>query len=65
MAGVLGSLAVGLVLAAIVGLILRKVIRDKKQGKSFCGGDCSACGGGCSHCSGNCPVASVDPKNVR
>lgn len=30
--------------AGTVGLALRSMIRDKKQGKT-CGGDCSRCGG--------------------
>ena len=40
---------VGLVLAAIVGLAVRSMVKDKKAGKSIqCGGDCKHCGGG--HC---------------
>ena len=31
-------------LAAVVGLIIRGMIRDKRAGKSSCGGDCSCCG---------------------
>ncbi len=32
------------VLAAVVGLIVRGMIRDKKAGKSSCGGNCGDCG---------------------
>ena len=32
------------VLAVIVGLIIRGMIKDKKAGKSSCGCDCRACG---------------------
>ena len=42
-----------LVIAAVVGLILRGMIRDRKAGKSSCGGNCAgcgACGGGCGTC---------------
>jgi hypothetical protein len=41
-----------LVIAAAVGLILRGMIRDRKTGKSSCGGcaSCGACGGSCSSC---------------
>ena len=42
-----------LVIAVVVGLILRGMIRDKKAGKSSCGGNCAgcgACGGGCGTC---------------
>lgn len=35
-------------LLIIVALIVRSMIRDKKNGKSLqCGGDCSKCGGHC------------------
>ena len=32
------------VLAVVVGLIIRAMIRDKKAGKSSCGGNCGECG---------------------
>lgn len=32
------------VLAVVVGLIIRTMIRDKKAGKSSCGGNCGECG---------------------
>lgn len=45
----MGTLVVGLALLAVVVLIVRSMIRDKKNGKSLqCGGDCSHCGGHCS-----------------
>lgn len=44
----MGTVVVGGVLALIVAVIIRKMIRDKKNGKSIqCGGDCKHCGGGC------------------
>jgi len=46
----MGTALVGLVLAGIVALIIRSMIRDKKNGKSIhCGGDCKYCGGHCGH----------------
>ncbi len=36
---------VGGVLALLVGAVIRKMIRDRRSGKSACGGDCSRCGG--------------------
>ncbi len=37
----MGTAVVGIALAGIVALIIRKMIRDKKNGKSIqCGGDC-------------------------
>ncbi len=40
-------------IALAVGLVIRGMIRDKKAGKSSCGGNCASCGacGGCSACS--------------
>lgn len=45
----LASLVVGFVVAAIVSLIIVKMIRDKKQNKSTCGCSCSGCPGA-SYC---------------
>lgn len=44
-----GDILVLLVLALIVGVILRSLIRDKKKGKSACGCSCKGCSlcGGC------------------
>ena len=38
----MGTLVVGISLLAVVVLIVRSMIKDKKKGKSLqCGGDCS------------------------
>ena len=48
MNGTLGTILVGIALAAILTAIVWKLIRDKKRGKSvICGGDCGSCGGAC------------------
>lgn len=45
----MGTVLVLAVLVLIVALIIRSMIRDKKNGKSIqCGCDCSSCGGHCS-----------------
>lgn len=45
----MGTFVVLASLITIVGLIIRKMVRDKKAGKSvICGGDCKHCGGHCS-----------------
>ena len=46
------------VIALIVGLLLRGMIRDRKAGKSSCGGSCASCGacGGCGSCHPGCGV---------
>ena len=45
-------------IALIVGLLLRGMIRDKKAGKSSCGGSCASCGacGGFGSCHPRCGV---------
>jgi hypothetical protein len=51
----IGTIVVLLVVCALVVLVVRKLHRDKKCGKSSCscggscGGSCSGCGGGCCH----------------
>jgi hypothetical protein len=44
----MGTFIVGVILLAIVALIIRSMVKDKKAGKSIqCGGDCKHCGGHC------------------
>ena len=44
----MGTFIVGGVLAVIIGLIIRSMVRDKKNGKSLqCGGNCQNCGRHC------------------
>lgn len=46
----MGTVIVGAVILLLVALIVKSMIKSKKQGKSIqCGGDCSHCGGHCSH----------------
>lgn len=44
----ISTILVSLMLLAVVILIVRSMIRDKKQGKSSCGGNCASCGGCCA-----------------
>lgn len=53
------NIALIAVIALIVGLLIRGMIRDKKAGKSSCGGNCAGCGA-CGKC-GRIPV-SADKK---
>ena len=47
----MGTAIVLVILIGVVGLIIRKMVKDKKAGKSLqCGQDCSHCGG---HCHGH------------
>ncbi len=59
-----GTLIVLLVLAVIVGLILARLIKNKKEGKCFCqyanGGTCS---GNCANCHGGTAGKTEKTKN--
>ncbi len=45
----MGTVLVILILAAIVGAIIRSLVKAHKRGEHpACGGDCGSCGGGCS-----------------
>ena len=39
----MGTILITIVLIALVTVIIRTMIRDKKMGKSTCGGSCASC----------------------
>lgn len=41
----MGTVIVGAVLVVIIGFIVKSMVKDKKSGKSQCGGDCGKCRG--------------------
>lgn len=44
----MGTIIVGIILAGVIGVVIRSMVRDKKAGKSLhCGCDCKHCGGHC------------------
>lgn len=44
----MGTVVVGIIVAGVVALAVRSMVRDKKNGKSIqCGGDCKNCSGHC------------------
>ncbi|MBR6308869.1 MAG: FeoB-associated Cys-rich membrane protein [Lachnospiraceae bacterium] len=45
----IGTIVISAGLVAVVTLIIRSLINDKKKGKSTCGGNCGSCAG-CSAC---------------
>ena len=47
----LSTIVISLLLLAVIFLIIRYLIRQSKQGKHSCGGNCGSCGG-CTHCRG-------------
>ena len=62
-----GTLAVSAVLVIIAGLIIYKMIKDKKSGKSSCscGGSCSGCGmAGTCHKSQSARSSIVSEKSI-
>ena len=44
----IGTILISLVLLAVVALIIRSMMRDKKQGRSSCGGNCAGCHNKCA-----------------
>ena len=51
----IGTILVALVILAVCGVIVRNIVRDRKQGKCSCGGSCGyGCGGNCSACHSGC-----------
>ncbi len=45
----LSTLIVSLLLIGLIVLIIYRMRKDKKQGKSCCGGNCRHCQMGCHH----------------
>ena len=43
MESIVGTIMVGCILLAAVGLIVAKMIADRRKGKGHCGGDCGNC----------------------
>lgn len=44
-----GSLLVGAIVLTIVAVIVWRIVRNRRAGKTVCGGDCAHCAG-CSAC---------------
>ncbi len=53
------NIALIAVIALVVGLLIRSMIRDKKAGKSSCGGNCASCGA-----CGKCGAARKSPPGA-
>lgn len=43
----MGTFVVGGILLVAVGLVIRKIVLDRKSGKSSCGCGCESCSGSC------------------
>lgn len=60
----IADIAITSLLLVILTLVIRTLIRDKKAGRSSCGGNCTGCSmGGCCHAQAGC--GSADKKNVQ
>lgn len=44
----MSTLIAGIIVAAVLFLAVRQLYKDKKSGKSSCGGNCSGCQNGCA-----------------
>jgi|GEM_PF-50791 len=49
----MGTAIVLLVLCIIVGAVIYKMVKDKRSGKSSCGGNCVGCGMACHQSKGD------------
>lgn len=43
----MGTVIVFVILAGMVAFVVGRMIRNRKNGKPHCSGDCSGCGGHC------------------
>ena len=55
----MATIIISVILVAIVALIIRGLIQDRKGGKSSCGGSCGACAHG-----GQCHMPQKSKKKV-
>ena len=53
------NIALIAVIALVVGLLIRSMIRDRRARKSSCGGNCASCGA-----CGNCGAARKSPPGA-
>ena len=46
----MATVIVGAIFLCVIALIIKSMVKDKKNGKSLpCGGNCSHCGGHCEN----------------
>ena len=53
------NIALIAVIALVVGLLIRSMIRDRRAGKSSCGGNCASC-----EACGGCGAARKSPPGA-
>ncbi len=59
----MGDFIASAVLIAIAVLIIRSMIKDRREGKHSCGGNCGACASSCM-CHAKLPSAEDMKKNI-
>ena len=57
------NIALTAAVALIVGLLIRGMLRDKKAGKSACGGNCASCGA-CGRCRAEAKGGGSDTERM-
>ena len=57
------NIALVVFIALIVALLIRGMVRDKRAGKSSCGGNCAGCGA-CGKCAMNAAAAAKERKDT-
>ncbi|MDO4961640.1 MAG: FeoB-associated Cys-rich membrane protein [Eubacteriales bacterium] len=57
----MGNLIVTIVLIAMVAFIVSGIVKDHKNGKHLCGGDCGSCG----HCRGSGCMNNAGNPNIK
>ena len=60
----MSTVLITLVLIGIVALIIRKLVRDKKAGRSFCAMSASGTCGNCPHGKAGCTGCSF-PRDIK
>ena len=60
------NIALIAIIVLITGFLIRSMIREKKAGKSSCGGNCAGCGA-CSgfNACGRCDVMSKSTNSIK
>ena len=59
-----GSLVVGAVIIGILVLVMVRMVKNHRAGKSACCGDCHGCGMCCPHCEGGTNPAEQDKSSA-
>ncbi|MGM9681115.1 MAG: FeoB-associated Cys-rich membrane protein [Eubacteriales bacterium] len=59
-----GTVIVLLIVLALVALAIRSLVKDRKNGKGLCGGNCGSCSVGCAHGCGGKGMSDEEIKKT-